>query len=588
MFWQSNLAPETDLNELLKRDDVDIWDILAHPNAVQHAHFMPDELFDYFSNQIRAEKLVKACVSIPPNNRFRLCRVAADILTTPTCKVAEIVLKNSHCLKVITTFLKDSISPNSFLVAQATRVLLYLATYRNIELCSRLKMISAICSSSFSQLEYFPVADMIATIIIDFGIECKDKGVADEMFQWFEEEDFIGAILSLFKVTASELLLQNITFFFGKIYAAIENCVAVLESDYVTNRLIEYLISAPFAQHIMDTIVQLEPTCFDHDVSKICFLNACKILICLVQANQKIGHMYISAKLLGAAGPIEALHPYLNNNCEEMIARKISIFINILFRSLENVCIANKKNQNREMQSVVLKLIGSLLYSHSLLVHHMLNKGRLVEALLNLMENYTLDWMIMVNSCQLMSCIVSEKPICKNFFKTPTATTFSLLLKSLLSNDKLFRFIERQIQKIDEYKQNFKIHFSPLQSLLLLAHTINEFFKANYSEPLRGSGIFSNLSTVCTSEWLRNLDNKLSNYCKSSEFDTDSVLGNVVTNLSNLETGDSSDEFDFTEFDAFPEESDTNNGKKSDPWPKTVPFKIDPNNSSDDDWTDYY
>ncbi|OUC46094.1 CPW-WPC domain protein [Trichinella nativa] len=530
MFWQSNLAPETDLNELLKRDNVDIWDILAHPNAVQHAHFMPDELFDYFSNQIRAEKLVKACVSIPPNNRFRLCRVAADILTTPTCKVAEIVLKNSHCLQVITTFLKDSISPNSFLVAQATR------------LCSRLKMLSAICSSSFSQLEYFPVADMIATIIIDFGIECKDKG-------WFEEEDFIGAILSLFKVTASELLLQNITFFFGKIYAAIENCVAVLESDYVTNRLIEYLISAPFAQHIMDTIVQLEPTCFDHDVSKICFLNACKILICLVQANQKIGHMYISAKLLGAAGPIEALHPYLNNNCEEMIARKISIFINILFRSLEN---ANKKNQNREMQSVVLKLIGSLLYSHSLLVHHMLNKGRL-----NLMENYTLDWMIMVNSCQLMSCIVSEKPICKNFFKTPTATTFSLLLKSLLSNDKLFRFIERQIEKIDEYKQNFKIHFSPLQSLLLLAHTINEFFKANYSEPLRGSGIFSNLSTVCTSEWLRNLDNKLSNYCKSS----DSVLGNVVTNLSNLETGDSSDEFDFTEFDAFPEESDTNNGK---------------------------
>ncbi|KRZ77710.1 hypothetical protein T10_3777 [Trichinella papuae] len=538
MFWQSNLAPETDLNELLKRDNVDIWDILAHPNAVQHAHFMPDELFDYFSNQIRAEKLVKACVSIPPNNRFRLCRVAADILTTPTCKVAEIVLKNPHCLQVITTFLKDSVSPNSFLVAQATRVLLYLANYRNIELCSRLKMISAICSSSFSKLEYYPVVDMMATIVIDFGIECKDKGVADEIFQWFEEEDFIGVILSSFKVDASELLLQNITFFFGKIYAAIENCISVVESDYVTNRLIEYLIS-----------------------------------------------MYTSAKLLGEAGPIGALHPYLNNNCEEMIARKISIFINVLFRSLENV---NEKNQNREIQSIVLKLIGSLLYSHSLLVHHMLNKGRLVEALLDLMEKYTLDWMIMVNACQLMSCIVSEKPICKNFFKTPTTTTFSLLLKNLLSNDKLFNFIEQQIEKINEYKQNFKIHFSPLQSLLLLTHTVNEFFKANYSESLRGSGIFSNLSTICTNEWLRNLDNKLSNYCKSSglKFDASSVLGNVVTSLSNLETGDSSDEFDFTEFDALPEESD--NRKQTVPWPRTVPFTTDPNNSSDDDWTDYY
>ncbi|KRZ17417.1 hypothetical protein T11_10921 [Trichinella zimbabwensis] len=585
MFWQSNLAPETDLNELLKRDNVDIWDILAHPNAVQHAHFMPDELFDYFSNQIRAEKLVKACVSIPPNNRFRLCRVAADILTTPTCKVAEIVLKNPHCLQVITTFLKDSVSPNSFLVAQATRVLLYLANYRNIELCSRLKMISAICSSSFSKLEYYPVVDMMATIVIDFGIECKDKGVADEIFQWFEEEDFIGAILSSFKVDASELLLQNITFFFGKIYAAIENCISVVESDYVTNRLIEYLISATFAQNIMDTLVQLEPTCLDENMSKICFINGCKILICLVQANQKIGNMYTSAKLLGEAGPIGALHPYLNNNCEEMIARKISIFINVLFRSLENV---NEKNQNREIQSIVLKLIGSLLYSHSLLVHHMLNKGRLVEALLDLMEKYTLDWMIMVNACQLMSCIVSEKPICKNFFKTPTTTTFSLLLKNLLSNDKLFNFIEQQIEKINEYKQNFKIHFSPLQSLLLLTHTVNEFFKANYSESLRGSGIFSNLSTICTNEWLRNLDNKLSNYCKSSglKFDASSVLGNVVTSLSNLETGDSSDEFDFTEFDALPEESD--NRKQPVPWPRTVPFTTDPNNSSDDDWTDYY
>ncbi|KRX93831.1 hypothetical protein T4B_13299 [Trichinella pseudospiralis] len=587
MFWQSNLAPETDLNELLKRDNVDIWDILAHPNAVQHAHFMPDELFDYFSNQIRAEKLVKACVSIPPNNRFRLCRVAADILTTPTCKVAEIVLKNSHCLQVITTFLKDSVSPNSFLVAQATRVLLYLANYRNIELCSRLKMISAICSSSFSKLEYYSVVDMMATIVIDFGIECKDNEVADKIFQWFEEEDFINAILSSFKVDASELLLQNITFFFGKIYAGIENCISVVESDFVTNRLIEYLISATFAQNIMDTLVQLEPTCLDQDMSKICFINGCKILICLVQANQKIGNRYTTAKLLGDAGPIEALHPYLNNNCEEMIARKISIFINVLFRSLANM---NEKNQNREIQSIVLKLIGSLLYSHSLLVHHMLNKGRLVEALLDLMEKYTLDWMVMVNACQLMSCIVSERPICKNFFKTPTATTFSLLLKNLLSNDKLFNFIEQQIEKIDEYKQNFKIHFSPLQSLLLLTHTVNEFFKANYSESLRGSGIFSNLSTICTNEWLRNLDSKLSNYCKSSglKFDANNVLGNVVTSLSNLETGDSSDEFDFTEFDALSEESDTNNRKQSVPWPRSVPFTDDPNNSSDDDWTDYY
>ncbi|KRZ77709.1 hypothetical protein T10_3777 [Trichinella papuae] len=488
MFWQSNLAPETDLNELLKRDNVDIWDILAHPNAVQHAHFMPDELFDYFSNQIRAEKLVKACVSIPPNNRFRLCRVAADILTTPTCKVAEIVLKNPHCLQIL---------------------------FLQIHFLSLKRLV-------FSKLEYYPVVDMMATIVIDFGIECKDKGVADEIFQWFEEEDFIGVILSSFKVDASELLLQNITFFFGKIYAAIENCISVVESDYVTNRLIEYLISATFAQNIMDTLVQLEPTCLDENMSKICFINGCKILICLVQANQKIGNMYTSAKLLGEAGPIGALHPYLNNNCEEMIARKISIFINVLFRSLENV---NEKNQNREIQSI------------------------------DLMEKYTLDWMIMVNACQLMSCIVSEKPICKNFFKTPTTTTFSLLLKNLLSNDKLFNFIEQQIEKINEYKQNFKIHFSPLQSLLLLTHTVNEFFKANYSESLRGSGIFSNLSTICTNEWLRNLDNKLSNYCKS-KFDASSVLGNVVTSLSNLETGDSSDEFDFTEFDALPEESD--------------------------------